>query len=290
VRRILEEPLIHFLLGGALLFVLFAWKSRGTQEPVDEIVVSPAQVEVLASGWSRIWQRPPTPDEVERIIDEYIREEVYYREALKLGLERDDTIIRRRLRQKMEFLAEDFYQENDPGDKELQRFLDAHADEFRKPAVLTFQHIYFSPDLRGDSASDDARRALAELTPESDSTAVEALGDPFFLEREFKSSSEAEIARVLGGDFVPKLLALIPGEWSGPLQPGFGCHLVQVTDRIEGRVPALEEIREAVLQSWQSAEREKYAEEFYQQLRAQYSVTVEMPETLNQPEPSEARR
>ncbi len=288
MRRILKEPLIHFLLGGALLFVLFAWKNRGTHQQPDEIIVSPGQVKVLVSGWARTWQRPPTPDEVEHIIDEYIREEVYYREARKLGLEHDDTIIRRRLRQKMEFLAEDFYQESDPGNEELQRFLDAHSDEFREPAVLTFRHIYFSPDRRGDSASDDARRALAKLNSEADSTAVETMGDPFFLERQFESSSETDIARVLGSDFVPKLLALIPGEWSGPLRSGFGYHLVQVTDRIDGRVPALEEIRESVLQEWQFAEREKYAEEFYQQLRAQYSVTVEMPETLDEAEPSEA--
>ena len=118
--RILKEPLIHFLLGGALLFILFAWKNRGTQKQPDEIVVSSAQVEVLAKGWARTWQRPPKPDQVESIIDEYIREEIYYREALKLGLEHDDIIIRRRLRQKMEFLAEDFHQENDPCDEELQ--------------------------------------------------------------------------------------------------------------------------------------------------------------------------
>jgi len=278
MRRIFKEPLIHFLLGGALLFILFTWKDRGTQQRPDEIIVSAGQVEALVKGWARTWQRPPNPDQVENIIDEHIREEVYYREALKLGLEHNDIIIRRRLRQKMEFLAEDFHQENDPGDEELQRFLETHSDEFRKPAVLTFRHIYFSPDRRGDSAPDDARRVLAELTPETDSKLIDAMGDPFFLQREFQSSSETDIARVLGGDFVPKLLALIPGEWSGPLQSGFGYHLVQVTDRIDGWIPALDEIRESVLQEWQFAEREKYAEEFYQQLRAQYSVTVEMPD------------
>ncbi len=150
----------------------------------------------------------------------------------------------------MEFLAEDFHQENDPGDEELQGFLESRADEFREPAVLTFRHIYFSPDRRGDSAPDDARHVLAELTPETDSTLVDAMGDPFFLQREFESSSETDIARVLGGDFVPKLLALTPGEWSGPLQSGFGYHLVQVTDLIEGRIPTLGEIRESALREW----------------------------------------
>ncbi len=281
MKRLLKEPLIHFLLGGTLLFVLFAWKNRSSEEQPDEIVVSPAQVEVLVNGWSRIWQRPPQPDEVEFIIDDYVREEVYYREALKLGLEQDDMIIRRRLRQKMEFLAEDFHQENDPGDEALQQFLTTHADEFQEPAVLSFRHIYFNPDKRGDSAAADATNTLAELTPDTDPAYVETLGDPFFLQREFESMSEADIARVLGDAFVQKLLELTPDEWSGPLLSGFGQHLVLVTDRVEGRVPALGEIREAVLQQWQSVQREKYAEEFFQQLRSQYTVTVQLPESLD---------
>ncbi len=282
MRRILKEPLIHFLLGGALLFVLFAWKNRGTEEQPDEVIVTSAQVDVLVRGWARTWQRPPTPDEVEKIIDEFIREEIFYREALRLGLEHDDIIIRRRLRQKMQFLAEDFHQVNDPGDDELQSFLEARSDEFRKPAILTFRQIYFSPDRRGDSAPEEARRVLAELTLETDSTRIDEMGDPFFLQREFESSSETDIARVLGGDFVPKLLALTPGEWSGPLRSGFGYHLVQVTDRVEGRIPALDEMRDAVLEAWQFAAREKYAEAFYQQLRARYSVTVELPAALDE--------
>ena len=286
MRRILKEPVVHFLLGGASLFVLFAWMNPGTEDGPDEILVSSDQVEVLVRGWVRTWQRPPTPDEVERIIDEFIREEIFYREALKVRLDHEDVIIRRRLRQKMEFLAEDFQPERDPGDEELHDFLEAHSEEFREPAVLTFRHVYFSPDLRGDSASDDAQRALGGLTRETDFTLVEAMGDPFFLPRDFESSSETDIARALGDDFVPKLLGLTLREWSGPLRSGFGYHLVQVNDRVEGRIPSLAEIRESVLQGWQTAERKKYAEEFYQRLRARYSVTVEMPATPVGSEPS----
>ena len=286
MRRILKEPLFHFLLGGTLLFVLFAWRNRSSVERPNEIIVSPARIEVLISGWTRTWQRPPTPEEIERLVDDYVREEIFYREALKLGLETDDMIIRRRLRQKMEFLAEDFQQESDPGDEELERFLASHADEFREPAVLTFRHIYFSPDQRGDSAADDARRALSELSPEADAAAIKAMGDSFFLPRDFESASETEITRVLGRDFVLKLLALSLGTWSGPLRSGYGYHLAQITERIDGRLPALDEIRDSVLRAWQSAERDKYAEEFYQRLRAKYSVTVEMPDSVDAAEPS----
>jgi len=289
VNRILKEPLVHFLLGGTLLFGLSAWRNRGSEERPDEIVVSPAQIEVLVNGWSRIWERPPTPEEVEYLVDDYVREEVYYREALKLGLEQDDTIIRRRLRQKMEFLAEDFGQQHDPGDEELTQFLAEHADEFRKPAVLSFRHIYFSPDRRGDSAAADATEALVQLAPETDSAKIEELGDPFFLPSEFESSSEDDIARALGRDFVPKLLEVPPGEWSGPLRSGFGYHLVFVTDHVAGRLPALDEIRTSVLEEWQSAERDKYAEEFFERLRSLYSVTVEMPESLDTADAPEAQ-
>jgi hypothetical protein len=277
VRRLLKEPLIHFLLGGTLLFVLFAWKNRETRPAPDEIVVSSAQVEVLLSGWARTWERPPEPDEVGRIIEDYIREEVYYREALKLGLEQDDTIVRRRLRQKMEFLAEDFHQESDPSDEELQQFLATHPELFQEPALLTFRHIYFSPDRRGNAAAEDASRVLDGLTAEMDSAAVEPLGDPFFHQREFDSFSETAIARVLGRDFLVKLLELTPGKWFGPLRSGYGYHLVQITHRIDGRLPALEEFREAVVRERQDAERERYAEAFYENLRALYSVRVERP-------------
>ena len=234
----------------------------------------------MLQAWARTWQRPPTPDEVERVIEEHIREEIYYREALALGLERDDTIIRRRLRQKMEFLAEDFQQAGDPGDAELEAYLEANADRFHEPALLTFRHIYFSPDRRGDAAPGDAQRVRADLTSETEPAEIEKLGDPFFLEREFDASSENDIARVFGREFVPKLLALTPGEWSGPLQSGFGYHLVLVTERVDGRAPALDEIRDSVLSEWRSEERERAAEEFYQSLRARYTVTVEMPATL----------
>lgn len=279
---------MHFALGGALLFILFAVFSPGGRELTErpgEIIVSAAQVEVLSQAWERTWQRPPTPDELRSIIKEHIREEIYYREALALGLDRDDTIIRRRLRQKMEFLVEDFDLARDPDDNDLEILLRGKPDLFRRPALVTFQHIYFSPDRRGDAAAGDALRVLADLTQKADAVApdsampdsVEALGDPFFHQREFDSSPEAVIARVFGAEFVPKLLAMTQGEWSGPVQSGFGYHLVLVTHRVDGRVPTLAEIRETVAREWQISEREKAADAFYQRLRAQYTVTIQMP-------------
>ena len=165
-------------------------------------------------------------------------------------------------------------------DEQLQQFLNENKDEFRKPTVLSFRHIYFSPDRRGDSAAEDARDALTNLTPDADSAAVAAMGDPIFLQREFDMSDESDIARALGEDFVPKLLALDPHQWHGPLRSGFGYHLVQVTKHIKGRIPMLHEIREAVLARWQVSERQRYTQEFYGELREKYDVTVTMPQSL----------
>ena len=280
MSRLLREPLLHFLLAGTLLFVLFAWTNTSALRPPDEIVVPASRVDLLLDNWARTWRRPATPAEIETVVDEFIREEIYYREALKLGLDKDDMIVRRRLRQKMEFLAEDFYEANDPGDDELQRFLDAHPNPFRQPAQLSFQQVYFSPDRRGDAALADATSALTELRANSAVTMAADLGDPFFLPNEFVSSTETDIARALGNDFVPKLLALVPGEWSGPLRSGFGYHVVKITNRVEGRVPPLDEIRAEVLPAWQSAERDRITSAFYERLRSQYSITVEVPESV----------
>ena len=278
MSRLLKEPLIHFLLGGALLFVLFAWKKGETEHALDEITIPASQVEVLLDSWARMWQRPPTPREAEKLIEDYVREEIYYREAIKLGLDQNDIIVRRRLRQKMEFLAEDIFLMDDPGDEQLRAFVHEHPDKFREPARLTWQHIYFSPDLRGDAASDDAHAVLADLASGTDEHDLAKLGDASFLPKTFDSTSEIDIARIMGADFVPKLLALPLHEWAGPLRSGFGYHVVRLTDRVDGRLPPLDAIRVDVLKEWQFAERKKFAETSYQQLRERYSVSVTMPE------------
>ncbi len=295
MKQILKEPLIHFALGGALLFILFALISPGRRDGAErpgEIIVSAAQVEVLTGAWERTWQRAPTPEELGGIIKDHIREEVYYREALALGLDRGDTIIRRRLRQKMEFLAEDFDQANDPEDGDLENFLQAHPDRFRRPALVSFRHIYFNPDIRGEASRGDALRVLAELTQQTHASApdsvapdsIEALGDPFFHQSEFSSSSKPDIARVFGVEFVPGLLGMIRDEWSGPVQSGFGYHLVRVTERVDGGVPPLDEIRDSVSREWKNSQWEKATEDFYRRLRAQYTVTIEMPDGFEQAE------
>ena len=159
----LREPLLHFLLVGAALFLLFHFLSGGRSEAPREIVVGEARVEALAENFAKTWMRPPTAQELKGLADDYVAEEVYYREAIAMGLDRDDTVIRRRLRQKMEFISEDLASAVQPTDAQLQEYLERHADKFVRASRLTFQQVFFSGEKRGQDASRDAERLLAEL-------------------------------------------------------------------------------------------------------------------------------
>jgi len=269
---VLREPLVHFLLLGAALFGVFALVGDRTSERTGRIVVTPAQIQHLAAGFTRVWQRPPTQRELDGLIEDYIREEVYYREALAMGLDRDDTIIRRRLRQKLEFLTEDLVQTNPPSDEDLTAFLQKNPDAFRVEPRLAFRHVYLNRDRRGKSADGDARRILAQLTSGAD---PDTLGDVFLLEHDVKLSSRSEIAKLFGEKFTQKLLEIKAGRWAGPIESGYGLHLVFVRERAEGRLPGLAEVREAVQREWLAARRREVTEATYRRLRERYTVTVE---------------
>src|SRR5262245_12825913 len=155
----LREPLLHFLVIGAALFGLYRLVGGAEQGP-REIVVSEAQVEALAQNFSRTWMRPPTAAEVRGLVDDYVKEEIYYREAIALGLDRDDTVIRRRLRQKMEFVSDDVAATREPTEADLAAFLESNAESFADPPSLSFRQVFFSGDKRGAGAQSDARQAL----------------------------------------------------------------------------------------------------------------------------------
>ena len=242
-----------------------------------QIVVTPGHLDHLTVSFTRTWQRPPTAQELAGLIDDYIRDEVWYREAVAMGLDRDDTIVRRRLRQKLEFLTEETAETVAPSDAELQTFLQQHPDAFRVELRLAFQHVYLSRSRRGDAIDGEARQLLAQLSSGAAATDTTALGDPFLLPPEFALSSRSEIARLFGEAFATQLQSLEPGRWAGPIESGYGLHLVFVRERIEGRVPALAEVREAVQREWLAARRKAVNEQFYQRLRARYTVVVEPP-------------
>jgi hypothetical protein len=275
--RFLREPLVHFLLLGALIFGAFKFISSETFEP-GKILISQGRIESLEIAFSRTWRRPPTASELEGLIRDYVREEVFAREAVALGLDKDDTIIRRRLRQKLEFVSEDIVALAEPTDDELSAYLKAHADTFRVHRQFTFSHVYLSPERRGENLARDTAQLLAQLRQAGGKADVSALGDPFLLEYRFEAAPATEIAKQFGEKFATEVGKLAPGEWQGPVESGYGLHLVWVSERTEGRVPALAEVRDAVRREWASAGRLEANEKFYQALLKRYVVTIERPE------------
>ena len=275
--RLFKEPLVHFLLLGAAIFVWFELaRDPAITPPQDEIVVTRGQVERLGALFEKTWQRPPTPAERKGLIEEYIREEVYYREALAVGLDRDDTIVRRRMRQKLEFLTQDIADLVEPTEDDLRAYLEVNPDAFRREPTFTFRHVYLDSDRR-ESVEEDAGALLAQLRAKGGGTDTASVGDSLLMiEPAFKDAPQRDVQRALGGDFAAKLLELPTGEWTGPITSAFGLHLVFLESRTEGRIARLDEVRGAVARDWGAARRREMREGVYQELRKKYTITVEM--------------
>jgi len=275
--KALREPLLHFFLLGALLFAAHGWLRRNDRSGPESIVVTRDDVDSLAAAFARTWQRPPSGEELESLIDDHVREEVYVRAAIAMGLDDDDVIIRRRLRQKMEFVSEDLASRAEPTDDQLRAYLESHPDAFRAPRRLSFRQVYLDPARHGENVARDAEELLVrlgELGPDAD---VSGFGDSVMLESAYPSMAETEIARLFGDQFAAALGALPLGRWQGPIRSGYGLHLVAVSERREGRMPDLDEARDAVRREWDDARRLEANETFYQGLLKQYVVTIDAP-------------
>jgi PPIC-type PPIASE domain len=276
MNRILREPLLHFLLLGAAIFMAYSLVSQRGDEP-GHIVIPAGQVAAIELGFTRTWHRPPTREELEGLIRDRVREEVYYREALALGLDKDDTIIRRRLRQKLEFLTDDVVAAAEPTDAELNAYLAVHPDSFRLPSEFTFSHVYLNPDKHGVHLVRDTAALLARLNQARGEADVSALGDAFLLGHTFAAVKAAEVATQFGKQFAAQLAEVSPGQWQGPVQSGYGVHLVLVSDRTEGRVPRLDEVRDAVAREWDNARRLVANDTLYLEMLKRYAVVIEIP-------------
>ena len=275
IRRILTEPLLHFLVLGGLLFVAFGLAPGDEGPRDDQIVVTAGKVEQLATLFSRTWQRPPTQAELEGVVRDWVREEAAYREAVRLGLDRNDTVLRRRLRQKFEFMAEDAAAMAQPSEEELRAYLEANSDAFRVDPRLSFRQVYLRPD-RGEALADDARDLLTLLRGDA-SVDAGALGDQTLLEHAYADVREREIAGLFGARFASALVELPPGSWEGPIGSAYGSHLVIVDAREAGRIPELDEVRDLVRREWENERREATLEALYDELVGQYEVVIERP-------------
>jgi hypothetical protein len=276
--KIIREPLFHFLLLGAAIFAVYALATRHKTDKPGEIVVTQGTLENLVTGFTRTWQRPPTEEELQGLVRDYIRDEAAYREALALGLDRGDMIVRRRLRQKLEFLSDELATRTEPSDGELQSFLQAHTGLFQSEPLFSFRQIYFNPQLHGGNLHRDIARALEDLQRTGSRAKATDLGDPFLLERSFENVSLSDVKRTFGDEFASAVAALQLGIWQGPIDSGYGTHLVFVAQRSGGRLPALDEVRDQVRREWLDARRREATEKFYQALLSWYKVKIEPPE------------
>ena len=275
MKKLLHEPLVHFLVIGALLFFAYGLKNEGLTDNDRSILITESNIERLSQQWQKKRQRLPTTEELNALIEQQVHEQVMYREALALGFEQDDPVVRRRLAQKMEFISSDIAMQIAPTDEELTAYLEKHRDTFEKPAQLSFRHVYFSRDRRGEQAFIDAEQLLAELQHNNKNVDISLLGDPSLLAQYQQDLTQYGVARLLGTDFATEVFALPIQSWQGPIVSGYGVHLVRVDNKTSAEMPELETVRDKVHSEWQTEQTKIMDQAFYQGLRSHYQITIE---------------
>lgn len=265
-RKLLREPLMHFLIAGFAVFVFNSWRGDGDDVTDRSITVDEAQVQQLADRWQMAWQRPPTPQELDGLIRDDIKEEIYYREALRLGLDSEDPVIRRRLRSKMEFLATSEVESADPDQAELTRYFERNKARYAADPVYSFGQIYFGDDY--DTAKANLAKAKAGFS---------GLGKSISLPEAMEKADRTAIARAFGESFADSLRTLPINEVSGPVESGFGWHLVKIRKADASRLPKLSEVRQAVINDWRAETRTKREGAAYQTLLDGYTIKIAKP-------------
>lgn len=274
--RWLREPVLHFLLIGGALFALYgALNPQPSQRgQANRIEISDEDLRQLRTAWAAQWQRPPTPEELGSLVVAKVREEILYREALALGLDRGDTIVRRRLAQKMEFLADDLSGARDPDAAELKAWFARNGERFAQPGRVSFRHVYFSPDRQGTPARAAAVTTLEQRASALDGPAASVGGDRFMFEDRYADRSPEEVAAVFGSGFAQSLFQLKPGTWQGPFESGLGWHLVKLESITPGRIPAFDEVESEVKALWLSEQRVEARKRVFEVMRARYDVVL----------------
>jgi parvulin-like peptidyl-prolyl isomerase len=261
--RLAREPLLHFLIAGGLLFAAYGWLSRESADAPQTVRISVAEVNWLKETWARQWQRPPTEEELRGLVTDYLKEALLAREAAEMGLDENDTVIRRRLAQKMEFLVQDTGLA-EPGDAELRRFYDANRARYQAPARVSFTQLFF----RNES---DAKQGLAQLATRS----PDELGDPSMLERDHAEADAQAVTSQFGDAFSRQVFGLATGQWHGPVASSYGFHLVRISARQDTQPLPYEAARAQVLEDWQRDEQTKAGKRFFAELLKKYDVVVD---------------
>ncbi len=273
MKKIIVDPLSHFIIIGAALFLMFSFFDKGAKTGPESIIVDHDQIKRIQAAWEKQWRRNPTNAELAKLIDEYINEEVLFREAVKLGLDKDDTIIRRRLSQKMKFLIQDIATAAAPDEIVLKKYYKVNRDNFKIPARLSFSHIYFNTDKRGAKAAPAARDLLLQL--KNRDMDANGLGDPFMLHQKYTDVSQSEVSRLFGQTFAGHIFEFGPGTWQGPVRSGYGIHLVKVTQFSASAYPEFENVQKDILTEYMNEIRLKANKKAIHDLKSRYSVVIE---------------
>ena len=271
LRSLLKEPLLHFLLLGLLLFLLYG-KVAPTSAEGNRITVSRGVITGLATQFQATWSRPPTAVELDGLVDGYVRDEILFREGVALGLVKDDPIIKRRVRQKLEVLIEEEGRAGGASDEELTAYLNRNAAKFRVPPVLSFEQVLFDHASSGDKLESVVKASIAAL---NDGAAPESQGKPSMLPTRVDQLPLDLVVRDFGDEFGKALETAPVGQWTGPVSSGFGVHVVRITERKPGYVPTLDEARIAVTREWETEQREAALASSYERLREDYDVVIE---------------
>jgi hypothetical protein len=285
MKKVLKEPLLHFLLLGAALFALNAWreKDKPSAEVVPRIDVTSAVIERLRAGYERQFNRAPDEDELRGLVTAHIREEVLYREALAMGLDRDDTIVRRRLSQKMEFLTDDVVGAATPNEAAVEEYFTKNAVRYARPGRVSFRHVYFSKTKRGAESETAARAALDALAK---GASDEGMGDAFLHGFEFAERDAEEVTALFGPDFAARIATQSGGAWQGPVSSSYGFHLVRVEARVETKATTLDDVRAEVVRDFNEERRRAANREVFERLRKRYHVAVDEASLTKAAEPS----
>lgn len=269
LQRFLREPLLHFIIIGGLFFLLYTVVNDTSENSTEVILITPERIVQLETGFNGVWNRLPSAEELEHLIQEEVRSEVYYRDALALGLDKNDTLVRRRLQQKMEFLTDTGIYLQDPSARELETYFAANEQAYRSEARLALEQIYLGEAPAVETVAHTLKRLLAEPAMEP-----ARLGQRTLLPAQLKLSRPDAIDSVYGKGFYKQIAELAPGEWGGPVSSDYGTHLVRTLDGQPARVPPLEEVRDVVLRDWKTAKAEENREQDYAQRRSRYNVEI----------------
>ena len=268
LKRVAKEPLFQFLVIGAALFIVFeAVDDSPAPVDPDSISIGEAEVNALSDTFQRTWRRPPNETELAALVEDRIREEVFVREAVGLGLDQNDAVIRRRLRQKMEFLTSSLVEAMEPADATIREYFEAHREDFKRPGRVAFRQVFLGENP-GDA---EIGQAIEALRSGSDPATV---GVRSLIPPDLPQSPEPAVDGTFGRGFFQKLAELPDRQWAGPVTSGYGAHLVFITGREPATVPPLDEIRENVVRAWREEMQKDLLEEQYQKLRTRYDVSV----------------